>query len=94
MPLGAWVIREACKLSRSYSLWRKNTPIFFYVAINVSAKQFQEGSFYDTVSSIFHEMNIPSSSVTLELTESLILENIHEVITKIEALRTLGVRFS
>lgn len=92
VPLGAWVIREACK---QLSLWRKKYPnLFLHVAINVSAKQFQEGSFYDTVSSIFHEMNIPSSSVTLELTESLILENIHEVITKIEALRTLGVRFS
>ena len=90
--LGAWVLREAC---RQLSVWLEKYPnLFLHVAINVSAKQFQEASFYDTVSSIVHEMRVPSSSITLELTESLILENIHEVIAKIEALRSLGVRFS
>lgn len=92
IPLGAWVMREACK---QLSLWRKKYPnLFLHVAINVSVRQFQEPSFYDVVSSIIEEMQLPSSSVTLELTESLILENIHDVITKIEALRFLGVRFS
>jgi EAL domain-containing protein (putative c-di-GMP-specific phosphodiesterase class I) len=92
IALGAWVLREACK---QLSLWLETYPnLFLHVAINVSAKQFQEASFYDTVSSIIHEMRVPSSSITLELTESLILENVHEVIAKIEALRSLGVRFS
>ena len=92
IALGAWVLREAC---RQLFLWLEKYPnLFLHVAINVSAKQFQETSFYDTVSSIVHEMHVPSSSITLELTESLILENVHEVIAKIEALRSLGVRFS
>jgi len=92
IALGAWVLREAC---RQLFLWLEKYPnLFLHVAINVSAKQFQEASFYDTVSSIVHEMHVPSSSITLELTESLILENVHEVIAKIEALRSLGVRFS
>jgi diguanylate cyclase len=92
IALGAWVLREAC---RQLFLWLEKYPnLFLHVAINVSAKQFQEASFYDTVSSIVHEMHVPSASITLELTESLILENVHEVIAKIEALRSLGVRFS
>ena len=92
IPLGAWVMREAC---RQLFVWLEKYPnLFLHVAINVSVKQFQEASFYDTVSSAMQEMHVPSSRVTLELTESLILENVHEVIAKIEALRSLGVRFS
>lgn len=92
IPLGAWVMREAC---RQLFVWLEKYPnLFLHVAINVSVKQFQEASFYDTVSSVMQEMHVPSSRVTLELTESLILENVHEVIAKIEALRSLGVRFS
>lgn len=92
IPLGAWVIREAC---RQLFVWLEKYPnLFLHVAINVSVRQFQEASFYDTVSLAMQEMRVPSSRVTLELTESLILENVHEVITKIEALRSLGVRFS
>jgi len=92
VPLGTWVIQEACT---QLSLWLKKYPqLVLHVAINVSARQFQEASFYDAVALSIEEAHLPSSSITLELTESLILENIHEVIAKIEALRSLGVRFS
>lgn len=92
ISLGEWVMNQACK---QLSAWmKKYDNICLNVAINVSAKQFQEPSFYDMVSTILDHSNIPSSLITLELTESLILENIHEVITKIEALRSLGVRIS
>jgi len=92
VALGTWVMEEAC---RQLCAWHQTYPNrFLHVAINVSARQFQEASFYDTVSLIVSKMKLPSSCITLELTESLILENVHEIIAKIEALRLLGVRFS
>lgn len=92
VDVGEWVLRKACM---QLAKWRSCYPASnLHIAINVSAKQFQEVGFYDTVFEILSRFQLPSNSIMLELTESVILENVHEMIQKIEAFRTLGIGFS
>jgi diguanylate cyclase (GGDEF)-like protein len=92
IPIGSWVLHKACE---QLSLWTKMYPRRkLHVSINVSVKQFQEASFYDIVAEAIAKYSVETGRVKLELTESLIVENIHETIKKIESLRFLGIGFS
>lgn len=92
IPIGSWVLHKACE---QLSQWTKRYPKRqLHVSINVSVKQFQEASFYDTVAEVIAKYGVETGRVKLELTESLIVENIHETIQKIESLRSLGIGFS
>ena len=92
IPVGSWVLHRACQ---QLSEWKKDFPHQpLHLSINVSAKQFQEASFYETVANAIALSGSDAGSIKLELTESLILDSIHETIAKIEALRLLGVGFS
>lgn len=92
LPLGHWVIQEACgqiKLWESDPLTRDLT-----VAVNVSAKQFRQSDFVTQVSDLIKRSNINSSRLKLELTESIVLENIADTIAKMHELKAIGVHFS
>lgn len=92
IPVGSWVLHKACE---QLSLWTKMYPHrHLHVSINVSVKQFQEASFYDTVAEVIAKSGVEPGRIKLELTESLIVENIRETIVKIESLRYLGIGFS
>jgi len=64
------------------------------VAVNVSARQFKQNSFVDEVITLLRESGADPKRLKLELTESLLVENIEEVIVKMDALKEFGVRFS
>ena len=92
LPLGSWVLREACRQLATWS--RSPMTAELQIAVNVSAKQFHQASFVDEVRSLVTEFGFPPSRLKLELTESLLLDNVGDSIQHMQALRALGIQFS
>jgi len=93
LPLGQWVLHEAC---RQLARWQHDPATAgLTLAVNVSAVQFRDSAFIDNVAQALRESGARPSSLKLEITESLLLENISEAITRMRALKDdLGVSLS
>ena len=91
IPLGQWVFREACK---QIKLWEKKFISQMKMSVNVSVKQFQEENFYTMIAETLYDVGVSGSLLKLELTESIIVNNVQASIAKIEAIRSLGIGFS
>ena len=92
LPLGHWVLEAACsQLAR----WATQPALSdLTVAVNVSARQFREPDFVDQVLAVLKETGANPQRLKLELTESLLVSNVEEVIEKMFALKAKGVGFS
>jgi diguanylate cyclase (GGDEF)-like protein len=92
VPIGKWVIESACKL---LSKWQFNPQLrHLQLAVNVSAKQFRQDNFVEMVLSIIEQTGAPANKLKLELTESILLENVEQAIRKMKALRDEGITFA
>jgi len=91
VPLGRWVLREAC---RHYKLLLEAGRGDLVIAVNVSAMQFLSGELRDDVPRLLREYGVPPGVLELELTESLVMENPESVIEVMRELRRHGVALS
>lgn len=92
LPIGAWVLDTACAQIKRWEgqlLFRDLS-----LAVNVSAKQFRQTGFVAQVKDAITRHDINPMSLKLELTESLVLDNIDDTITKMRALKDVGVSFA
>ncbi len=92
IPIGHWVLEIACQqLQRWNALpgWGN-----LKVSVNVSARQFRQTDFVQMVRGVVQECGINASNLTLELTESLVLDNVADSIEKMHALKQIGICFS
>jgi|GEM_PF-878069 len=89
--LGTWVIEQVLK---QYQSWQPALPKGFKMAINVSPKQFQRGSFSDELLRMMAEYEVPPAAVELEVTEGLLMNDWPEVADQIIRLRQAGISFS
>jgi diguanylate cyclase (GGDEF)-like protein len=87
VPLGEWVIREACKQAMSW-------PEDVRVAVNLSPTQFSRGNIVTIVINALASTGLPSSRLELEITESVILEKTERNVEILNQLRNLGIRIS
>jgi EAL domain-containing protein (putative c-di-GMP-specific phosphodiesterase class I) len=92
LSLGQWVLRAACT---QLALWG-NQPGMAHltVAVNVSAKEFREPHFVAKVLETLHQTGADPKKLKLELTESLLVDNVEAVIEKMLALKSNGIGFS
>ncbi len=93
VPLGGWVLREACaQLAR----WRAESPAAagLKVNVNLSARQFQYAGLVDDVAAALDDAGLDPASLTLEITESMLMEDIATAKQTLHALRELGVRLA
>jgi len=92
LKVGHWVLESACtQLAR----WTTDPRCAgLSLAVNVSAKQFRHPDFVQQVADVLHRTGAPAHRLTLELTESLLLEDTEIVIARMNALRKLGVAFA
>jgi EAL domain-containing protein (putative c-di-GMP-specific phosphodiesterase class I) len=92
LPLGAWVIETACAQLKAWQ--GRNRLKELVLAVNVSAKQMQHDDFVCQVKNIVGKYAVDPQLLKLELTESMLVDNVNEAIEKIESLRKFGVQFS
>jgi EAL domain-containing protein (putative c-di-GMP-specific phosphodiesterase class I) len=93
VPLGAWVLDEAC---RQAAHWRKQFPDQpeRYVSVNVTGAQLQRAQFIDEVTHALTSSGLPANCLMLEVTESSLLEDSTTNAQRLQALRDLGVRLA
>jgi len=92
LPLGHWVLRTACT---QLATWAGQPALsHLTIAVNVSAHQFNQEDFVDEVLAVLDATGANPRQLKLELTESLLVENVQEVIGKMSALKLKGVGFS
>lgn len=92
LPLGEWILKTACM---QLALWSRIPEMAeVTIAVNVSTRQFGQNDFVAQVLSILRETNANPKRLKLELTESLLVQNVEEVIEKMVALKNEGVCFS
>jgi EAL domain-containing protein (putative c-di-GMP-specific phosphodiesterase class I) len=92
VPIGQWVLEQACAQLKTW----QNHPLAsaLPLSVNVSARQFRQPDFVEQVRQVLQRSGIDPGQLKLELTESLVLDNVESVIGTMYALKTLGVRFS
>ncbi|MDH2917633.1 MAG: EAL domain-containing protein [Sideroxydans sp.] len=92
VSLGLWVLREACTQLQKWQQHALTRDLV--LAVNVSAKQFHQTDFIEQVQKILADTRINTARLKLELTESAVLGNIEDTISKMEQLRGMGIHFS
>ncbi len=92
LPIGQWVLDTACAQLKTW----QNDPEMrnIQLSVNVSSKQFRQPDFVDQVMATVKRHDINPLFLKLELTESLILDDIDDTILKMKTLKELGVKFS
>jgi EAL domain-containing protein (putative c-di-GMP-specific phosphodiesterase class I) len=88
VPIGNWVLREACKQAQA---WLDAGLPLGTIAVNISFMEFRHESFLDGVSAILDAAGLDPSSLELELTESVLMKHAEATISILKALRTLGI---
>jgi len=92
LPIGLWVLETACAQLKA---WQQNAHTrALGLSVNVSAKQFRQVDFVAQVQAVVQRQAINPKLLKLELTESMLLENIEETVAKMNALKEIGVRIS
>lgn len=92
LPLGHWVMQTACQ---QLVRWQgEQAPSHWTIAVNVSAQQFRQKDFVARVRSVLLETGANAARLELELTESQLVDDVSDVIQKMQDLRALGVRLS
>jgi len=91
VQIGDWVLHEACRQNRS---WQNAGMPPITVCVNVSARQFREKNLVSRVVSALRESGLRSEYLELELTESLIMQDVDRAVATMEELQLLGVQIS
>lgn len=91
VPIGNWVLEQACK-----SILELNVEHGKYlkVAVNISPKQFRQRSFLETVRTIVAESECDPTFLELEITESMVMEDVESAIETMKAIRNIGISLS
>lgn len=92
LPIGLWVINIACAQLAKWQLEPGLEKLS--IAVNVSARQFREKMFVAQIMDVLKESGINPERLKLELTESMVLDNVEDSILKMGQLKKLGVKFS
>ncbi len=94
VPIGAWVLQMACE---QLGTWQADPHTrHLHLAVNVSARQFRQPNFVSQVLDVLKATGLDplDLGLELELTESLILHDVDDSVGKMQALRSIGIRFS
>jgi diguanylate cyclase (GGDEF)-like protein/PAS domain S-box-containing protein len=92
LPIGQWVLETACTQLMKW----QDDPLASHLllAVNVSARQFHQPDFVEQVRAVLDKTGLDPSKLKLELTESVVLDDIDDTVLKMNALRAIGVGFS
>ncbi|MGB8507267.1 MAG: EAL domain-containing protein [Pyrinomonadaceae bacterium] len=93
ISIGQWVLREACMQIRE---WQDRYPSYppLQISVNLSGKQFMKADLLDQIREVLAETGIDPRSLKVEITESIMMENIETAIVMLRQLRALGIELS
>jgi len=91
LPIGEFVLRAACEHLKQ---WSDMGLKISHLAVNVSPRQFRQPNFISHVNTILEETGADPSTLGLELTEGMVIDNIVDTIEKMQGLKQLGVELS
>ncbi|HKA63204.1 MAG TPA: EAL domain-containing protein [Methylomirabilota bacterium] len=89
VPMGQWVLREACRQVRA---WQKDMPLI--VGVNLSASQFERDALPDEIAQILRETELDSSLLQLEISEAVLMRDDPKMLDRLDALKKIGVRLA
>lgn len=92
LPLGHWVLETACAQQVAWST--RPALSHLTVSVNISARQFRHPDFTEQVMAVLDQTGADPSKLKLEITESLLLDNVEDIIAKMSRLKAHGVSFS
>lgn len=90
-PIGAWVLRTACAQNKA---WQESGLSNISVSVNLSAWQFKEKGLASLVAQVLKETGLEAKYLVLELTESMVMQNVDSAIIILTELKAIGVRLS
>ncbi|HYE12841.1 MAG TPA: EAL domain-containing protein [Pyrinomonadaceae bacterium] len=93
LPLGLWVLREACRQVRE---WQGRSPMHraLTLSVNLSGKQFMQPDLVEHVEDVLRETDFDPRCLQLEITESVLMDSAESAVAMLEALRAIGARVS
>jgi diguanylate cyclase (GGDEF)-like protein/PAS domain S-box-containing protein len=92
LPIGTWVLETACAQIKEWE--KKESTRELQLAVNVSARQFRQTDFVAMTRGIIEQSGIDPRYLKLEMTESMVIDNVADTIEKMHKLKTLGLTFS
>ncbi|MGG1140443.1 EAL domain-containing protein [Bacillus mycoides] len=91
IPVGKWILQEAC---RKLKKWHSAGYANLKMGINLSAIEFEQKDFVQTIKSTIEGVGVPASSIDLELTERIAMVDEKETLSKLKVLKSYGVHLS
>jgi EAL domain-containing protein (putative c-di-GMP-specific phosphodiesterase class I) len=91
VPIGDWVLRTACAQNK---LWQMAGATSLRVAVNLSARQFQQPSLIETVVQILQDTQLDAESLELEVTETTAMQNVEFTVPMLKQLHSMGIHLS
>lgn len=92
LPIGHWVLKTACQQIQAWQSHPKTAHLV--LAVNVSVKQLRQKNFCASVLGLIERFQIPPNLLKLEITESMLLDEVEETIKTMLTLNSVGIRFS
>jgi diguanylate cyclase len=91
IPIGRWVLAEACRQAQS---WVEAGLEFNVIAVNISAREFESEAFLENVRTVLQETRLARGRLELELTESVLMKSMESTAKTLHELRAMGVKIS
>lgn len=91
LPIGAWVLEQAC---RQVMRWRAESGVILPIAVNLSARQFRDARLVSMVQDVLVRTGLPADLLELELTESMLMQDVNHALKMMTQLKAIGVSLS
>ncbi|XVJ46587.1 putative bifunctional diguanylate cyclase/phosphodiesterase [Pseudomonas sp. UBT] len=91
VPLSQWVLRQACEQARA---WQAAGLPPTCISVNISAIDFRQRNFVVNLAAILEQTGLTPQLLELEITESVLMQNVEDTLTTLREIKTLGVRLS
>lgn len=88
IPIGEWVLKMACE---QLATWHQQGFNHLFMSVNLSGRQFRQENLFEKINSVLTEAKLPHSCLTIELTESVLMDDLDSNIKTLNRLKSMGV---